>query len=1200
MSNRSTGTDWRSSFSDYMGSTDANLRSSRIDVSPRLHRLEPGAINPRSPILRSPADGSRVGMARGDPIVGAKSELGSLLTAVQGSLAELRVEVSAAKRLSTNASAAVSEASPSGFSTSTSRMPSRPSSAPRQRQPFGSVFQPPLYDQRYSTQEHESWQHSVLPMQQGASPSKAVNDDVVRVLEYRMAELGHNIEERVNNAIASALAQRQAVNSPEQRQAVNGSEQRQAVNGMEQRQAVNGHESAAKDVPVQPPTSYSIFMMSMHKSDAAEKVAAEAQATVSALEQKLNCESAELPKRILLASSYLFMGIPLEIQGFAQSVKLIDQAQGRVGSEILAQKELVQTVADATRQAHRDFTDAQTELLCRLEDSASSMREIDSRVTSVAVANASAIGAIEGKTSSALSSVSSFQNQLKSQMSLSGIDPQVSSMSKQVQLCEAMINTLKTQVEELEEKQSKCDVAAVAAEKASAIRSALKVRFDGDPGASSPQRSNLGGSSPRSSDFSLDTCTLGGPANGTSDDLESRIQALESQIGAVGDMSRVQGCAGEPVKDKGTAQGVSKDKDTLIMVKTLQMKVQHIESHLAEQTEGKLDQAAQEARMEVTEEFARDAYRAVVDKVEPKLEELEKMLQELKAAGVGAVDVAAGGGAALSRGIPTAPAGDEPKLDGDEKEVKGTGQGMGKDKDTLIMVKTLQMKVQHIESHLAEQTEGKLDQAAQEARIEVTEEFARDAYRAVVDKLEPKLEELEKIVQELKAAGVGAVNVTAGGGAALSHEMAMAPAGGGVSLSREMAMAPAGCSAALPHEVAPEPAGHASAVVVMNDLVQSKLDKVDAATAQYKDLLISTKTLQLKVKHIEEHLQEGAVGALDAAADAARMEVTEEMARDAYRGLVDTVEPKMEELEKRIEELEKKVEDLSKLNATMSTVSADGPGLHETVQELEKKIEELINSNATKATASASDRGLHETVQELEKKIEELVDLNATKSTASAAGPGLRETVQELEKKIEELINLNATKATASAADPGLHETVQELESKFLKSSSSLKDSGITLKALQLKVKNIEDHLVEASGGSSDRQKVHELEEMVIDMRSTNTARSLDVSAAAAGAALASDRQKVHELEEMVMNLKGSVGDSQKVQEVESRSKDTLLSVKQLELKARGRLIGNLKHARDNSQNARCSPAGVFVSSWRVVLFGSVTFPRMFVGAASS
>eukprot|EP00798_Chlamydomonas_sp_ICE-L_P026025 gene26025-11724_t len=861
-------------------------------------------------------------------------------------------------------------------------------------------------------------------------------------------------------------------------------------------------------------------------------------------------------------------------QSLIRTLQPADAQKARMSHQT-AMKRRLNAAAGHGKIAHKDFTDAQTELLCRLEDSASSMREIDSRVTSVAVANASAIGAIEGKTSSALSSVSSFQNQLKelnqkvavmetariqdmqqnsqlqqqlsqSQMSLSGIDPQVSSMSKQVQLCEAMINTLKTQVEALEEKQSKCDVAAVAAEKESAIRSALKVRFDGDPGASSPQRSNLGGSSPRSSDFSLDTCTLGGPANGTSDDLESRIQALESQIGAVGDMSRVQGCAGEPVKDKGTAQGVSEDKDTLIMVKTLQMKVQHIESHLAEQTEGKLDQAAQEARMEVTEEFARDAYRAVVDKVEPKLEELEKMLQELKAAGVGAVDVAAGGGAALSRGIPTAPAGDEPKLEGDEKEVKGTGQGMGKDKDTLIMVKTLQMKVQHIESHLAEQTEGKLDQAAQEARMEVTEEFARDAYRAVVDKLEPKLEELEKIVQELKAAGVGAVNVTAGGGAALSREMAMAPAG-----------------------VAPEPAGHASAVVVMNDLVQSKLDQVDAATAQYKDLLISTKTLQLKVKHIEEHLQEGAVGALDAAADAARMEVTEEMARDAYRGLVDTVEPKMEELEKRIEELEKKVEDLSKLNATMSTVSADGPGLHETVQELEKKIEELINSNATKATASASDRGLHETVQELEKKIEELVDLNATKSTASAAGPGLRETVQELEKKIEELINLNATKATASAADPGLHETVQELESKFLKSSSSLKDSSITLKALQLKVDTVEPKLEElekmildmrstntarsldpsAAALASDRQKVHELEEMVIDMRSTNTARSLDVSAAAAGAALASDRQKVHELKEMVMNLKGSVGDSQKVQEVESRSKDTLLSVKQLELK---------------------------------------------------
>eukprot|EP00798_Chlamydomonas_sp_ICE-L_P015411 gene15411-21492_t len=300
MSHR-TGTDWRSSCFDYMGSTDANLRSSRRDVSPRLHRWEPGAMNPRSTILRSSADVSRVGMARGDPTVGAKSKLDSLLTAAQVALAELRVEVLAGKRLSNNASAAV-------FESFNIRMPSRPRSAPRQLQPYGSVFQPTRYDQRYSTQELDSRQRSVLPMQQGASPSKAVNDEVVRVLENRMAEL--NIEELVNKAIASALSQIKGVDGSEQRQAVND----EVVRVLENRMTELNIEERVKN------------------------------AIASALSQIQGVDGSEQHQAV--------NGMEQRLSIYAQSVKLIERAQERVGSEMVAQDKLVKTVADATRQSH--------------------------------------------------------------------------------------------------------------------------------------------------------------------------------------------------------------------------------------------------------------------------------------------------------------------------------------------------------------------------------------------------------------------------------------------------------------------------------------------------------------------------------------------------------------------------------------------------------------------------------------------------------------------------------------------------------------------------------------------------------------------------------------------------------------------------------------------------------------------------------
>ena len=70
-----------------------------------------------------------------------------------------------------------------------------------------------------------------------------------------------------------------------------------------------------------------------------------------------------------------------------------------------------------------------------------------------------------------------------------------------------------------------------------------------------------------------------------------------------------------------------------------------------------------------------------------------------------------------------------------------------------------------------------LDQAAEEARFEVTEEFARDAYKALTNVVEPELEELRRDVDTLKKAAIG-------GAAAAGAAAALAPS---ASFSRSVA-----------------------------------------------------------------------------------------------------------------------------------------------------------------------------------------------------------------------------------------------------------------------------------------------------------------------------------------------------------------------------------------------------------------------------
>eukprot|EP00798_Chlamydomonas_sp_ICE-L_P006578 gene6578-3230_t len=254
MSTRNSNPDWRSTLSEYIDTTDGNLRSSRRDVgSPRMHRHDSGVLQQRSIPMRSSGDfgGGYYNNNGGSTMGSAKNELGSLLTAVQGSLAELRDEVSQAKRLSSTTSAAVSEA--------------------------------------------------------GRKPSitSAFNEEIVRVIEERMTVLGQSIEQRMTKAVSAAQTRstQQGPHSiaPTPRE-FSPHASRAALDAREGTGDGGGGAGGASDKwqvnPRDPPASETLVMLSISKSESAEKAAAATRSAVVDLEQRVERDTAQVSKRI--------------------------------------------------------------------------------------------------------------------------------------------------------------------------------------------------------------------------------------------------------------------------------------------------------------------------------------------------------------------------------------------------------------------------------------------------------------------------------------------------------------------------------------------------------------------------------------------------------------------------------------------------------------------------------------------------------------------------------------------------------------------------------------------------------------------------------------------------------------------------------------------------------------------------------------
>ncbi|GFH09971.1 uncharacterized protein HaLaN_05206 [Haematococcus lacustris] len=213
---------WRHNLSKLTGSVDRNLRSLKQLENPRL--LDIAGLQREALAHRMQADmlAQRV-HGHPDTLSLQKSELGNLLAAVQGSLADLRVEVAAAKRLSTDASAAVHDASPPP-----KHLPNRAESVTRRhrydRGPaaaaealtahsaldrshsfavggLGSLLASPVQRNRrppYSPSRRVALAYIADPAAlPAAGAGHVTGEDLVRVLDSKMDELSERIEKQI-------------------------------------------------------------------------------------------------------------------------------------------------------------------------------------------------------------------------------------------------------------------------------------------------------------------------------------------------------------------------------------------------------------------------------------------------------------------------------------------------------------------------------------------------------------------------------------------------------------------------------------------------------------------------------------------------------------------------------------------------------------------------------------------------------------------------------------------------------------------------------------------------------------------------------------------------------------------------------------------------------------------------------------------
>ncbi|KAG2450029.1 hypothetical protein HYH02_000133 [Chlamydomonas schloesseri] len=324
--------DWRSQLPSFLDNTESNIRSMRKDL--------PSSAGAQGRASRNP-----------ESVVNARAELSSLLAAVQGSLADLRVEVAAAKRLSTNASAAVA-----GETSPAPKGPVRSSSAqPRHRDQRPADVTPslqmrlaaaaPLYPsgQPFGPLFNTPGSADVLLAGTPPAPTSASsaqtgqNEELVKAIDMRLLELGHKIERSLERSVEEQTLRSQlqtamqAANVMQQQQAqqqllrsslhasgltgfgsmvpvapANGTPDGATVPTGAPAVAANGHSRHSTGGGFSPgaaavaatASSNPLILLAMNKADAAEKISTEARSEVALLQKQAAKEAEDHGKHI--------------------------------------------------------------------------------------------------------------------------------------------------------------------------------------------------------------------------------------------------------------------------------------------------------------------------------------------------------------------------------------------------------------------------------------------------------------------------------------------------------------------------------------------------------------------------------------------------------------------------------------------------------------------------------------------------------------------------------------------------------------------------------------------------------------------------------------------------------------------------------------------------------------------------------------
>ncbi|GFR47563.1 hypothetical protein Agub_g9288 [Astrephomene gubernaculifera] len=315
--------DWRSQLANFVDGTDSNLRTLRKDVMPQ----QPS--NPSVPI------GGRAPSRQPEAVANARAELSTLLAAVQGSLADLRVEVAAAKRLSTNAAAVAGDMSPAAkgpaVRSSSAHGRLRESRPPQELTPpaqlrmapvaapyaLGQPFGPLIVSPPVSPP-------AMIAASTPASSNGPHNEELVKAIDQRLLELGHKIERSLERSMEEQTLRSQiqqavhAAAAMQQQQVVlrssvpsppysglgtlaaggalvsvvpDGNVAAAGAGGVGANGATGGNASS-------PAGTSSLAVLAMNKADAAEKLSTEVRSELLLLQKQAGKESEDTEKRL--------------------------------------------------------------------------------------------------------------------------------------------------------------------------------------------------------------------------------------------------------------------------------------------------------------------------------------------------------------------------------------------------------------------------------------------------------------------------------------------------------------------------------------------------------------------------------------------------------------------------------------------------------------------------------------------------------------------------------------------------------------------------------------------------------------------------------------------------------------------------------------------------------------------------------------